>query len=551
MKIKNTIILACCCILMNMACSKDVLKEDSAGVLTANLLFTSKAGFENALNGLHDEVRRYHSGDEYNTINGFMAVQAVIGVDNAYGNWRDPSTDIYNLWGTLNNPSVAHYSYVFGWLYETINAANTIIGRSENSGISWTETDKNRIVAEARCIRAWCYRHLTYLWGDVPLTLEESRGDNIKTDWQRTPVAEVRKAMEEDLLFASQNLPDVSTSDVRMIRGVAQHLLAELYLSMGQYDKAKIEATKVTASANYKLITQRYGVTRNAAGTPFTDMFIEGNSKRSQGNTEALWVIQNELAVVGGEGNNVMRRFWVNRYYSIAVSGKNPVAISAENGGRGIGRLSPTRWALSLYAPDDDRGSVFAFRYYYTVNNPTGIPTGTNPVTGTAYKLGDTIFLDKTGTEKLMNANWPSTRKWDYAQPAPLEIVDRQYNDQILLRSGETYLLLAEANVRLGDLPGAAAAINALRNRARAGNVTAAQVTLDLILDERSRELFAEEDRRYALLRMGKWLERTKLYNKIASSTASTIAAKDTLLPIPQSVIDANRTSPMQQNPGY
>ncbi len=112
-------------------------------------------------------------------------------------------------------------------------------------------------------------------------------------------------------------------------------------------------------------------------------------------------------------------------------------------------------------------------------------------------------------------------------------------------------MLLAEANVRLGDLPGAAAAINALRNRARAGNVTASQVTLDLILDERSRELFAEEDRRYALLRMGKWLERTKLYNKIASSTASTIAAKDTLLPIPQSVIDANRTSPMQQNPGY
>ncbi len=92
----------------------------------------------------------------------------------------------------------------------------------------------------------------------MPLTLEESRGDNIKTDWQRTPVAEVRKAMEEDLLFASQNLPDVSTSDVRMIRGVAQNLLAELYLSMGQYDKAKIEATKVTASVNYKLITQHF-----------------------------------------------------------------------------------------------------------------------------------------------------------------------------------------------------------------------------------------------------------------------------------------------------
>jgi len=545
----NKIILACCLIIINMACSKDKLKEDSAGVLTADLLFTSKAGFENALNGLHDEVRRYHSGNEYNTINGAMSIQAVIGVDNAYGNWRDPSTDIYNLWKTLNNPSVGQYRLVWAWLYETINAANTIIERSKNTSINWTDSDKNRILAEARCIRAWCYRHLTYLWGDVPLTLEESRGDNIRTDWQRTPVAEVRKAMEDDLLFASQNLPDVSGSDLRMIKGVAQHFLAELYLSTGEYAKAKAEATKVTSNTNYRLVTQRYGVNRALPGTAFTDMFIEGNSKRSQGNTEALWVIQNELAVVGGEGNNLMRRMWVNRYYSLAVGGKNPIAISADNGGRGIGRFSPTTWALSIYTPTDDRGSIYAFRYYYLINNPTGIPSGTNPRTGVAYKFGDTIFLDKTSTEKLTNPNWPSTRKWDYAQTGPgLELIDRQYNDQILVRSGETYLLLAEANFRLGDLQGAADAINALRTRARTTAVTSAQVSLDLILDERSRELFAEEDRRYTLLRTGKWFDRTKLYNKIA---APNVALRDTLLPIPQDVIDANRTSPMTQNPGY
>lgn len=549
MNINNKMILIFYVIIVNMACSKNRLKEDSSGVLTADLLFTSKAGFENALNGLHDEVRRYHSGNTYNTINGAMFLQAVIGVDNAYANWRDPETDVYNLWKNLNNPAVGQYRLVFSWLYETINASNTIITRSNNTGINWTETDKNRIIAEARCIRAWCYRHLTYLWGAVPLTLEESRGDNIRTDWERTPVAVVRKAMEEDLVFAAQYLPDVSSSDIRMIKGVAQHLLAELYLSTGQYDKAKIEATKAISNTNYKLVTQRYGVNRTLPGTAFTDMFIEGNSKRSQGNTEALWVIQNELAVVGGEGNNLMRRMWVNRYYSLAVGGKNPIAISAENGGRGIGRLSPTRWALSLYATNDDRGA--SFRYFYLINNPTGIPAGTNPRTGAAYKLGDTIFLDNTGTEiitKLSNANWPSTRKWDYAQPAPLDIVDRQYNDQLLIRIGETYLLLAEANFRLGDLQGAADAINALRTRARTAVVTAAQVTIDLILDERSRELFAEEDRRYALLRTGKWLDRTKLYNKVA---APNVTARDTLLPIPQDVIDANRTSPMTQNPGY
>jgi hypothetical protein len=548
MKINNKIILAATLIMMGSSCSKNRLKEDTSGVLTADLLLTNKAGFENALNGLYSEVRRYRSGNTLNDINNIMNVQAVIGVDNAYGNWRDPQLDVFNLWKTLNQPGFSQYSLVFAWLYETINAANTIIGRSTKAGIDWTEADKNRIVAEAKCIRAWCYRHLTYLWGDVPLTLEESRGDNIKTDWDRTPVADVRKAMEQDWLFAEQYLPDVSASDARLIKGIAQHYLAELYLATGEYDKAKIEALKVINNPAYKLVTARYGVNATKPGTPFTDMFIEGNSKRSQGNTEALWVIQNELAVIGGEGNTIMRRYWVNRYYSFTLGGKSPFLISADNGGRGLGRLSPTRFALSLYAANDDRGSIYAFRYYYLINNPSGIPPGTNPATGTIYKLGDTLFLDKTGNEKLSNANWPSTRKWDYSQPAPLDVVDREYNDQVFLRVGETYMVLAEANFRLGDMQGAADAINALRNRAHATPATAAQITIDFILDERSRELFSEEDRRYALLRTGRWLARTTLYNKIAGVN---VAARDTLLPIPQDVIDANLTKIMRQNGGY
>jgi hypothetical protein len=556
MNLFNKIIFSLCVILLALSCSKDRLKEETPSLLTADLLFQTKDGFEYALNGLHDEVRRYRSGEpsgsSYNSVNNIMNVQAVSGVDNAYGNWRDPLMDVFNLYGTFNNPSASHHRIVFTWLYETINAANTIVNRSATTSINWTEADKNRIVAEARCIRAWCYRHLTNLWGDVPLTLEESSGTNIKTDWQRTPVAEVRKAMEEDLIFAAENLPNVSTGDIRLIKGVAQHYLAELYLATGQYDKAKAEATKVTSNLSYRLVTSRYG-NQSTPGTPFSDLFIEGKSKRSQGNTEALWVIQNEQLVVGGEANNIMRRSWVNRYYSWVVGGKNPVQISAENGGRGIGRLSPTRFALNLYAPNDERGSAFIFRYYYILRDsilPSGtnvFPTGINPRTAKPYRLGDTLFLNSTSNETLSNPNWPSTRKWDYTSNVDV-LLDPQYNDQVLLRTAETYLVLAEANFRLGDLQGAADAINVLRARAKATAVTSAQITIDFILDERSRELFSEEDRRYALVRTNKLVERVRLYNKIS---ANTIQLRDTLLPIPQAVIDANLTSKMRQNNGY
>ena len=112
----------------------------------------------------------------------------------------------------------------------------------------------------------------------------------------------------------------------------------------------------------------------------------------------------------------------------------------------------------------------------------------------------------------------------------------------------ETYLLLAEAQFRLNDLNSAAATINVIRKRANATLITPAQVTLDFILDERSRELITEEHRRYSLLRTGRWFARTQLNNVYAGAK---IALRDTLLPIPQSVIDANLTKLMPQNPGY
>lgn len=524
-------------------CSKKMLDEDSRGVLTADLLFTSKDGFQNAVNGLYDEVRRYRSGDTYKSINDIMCMQAVIGVDNAYGNWRDPNIDVFNLWAVINNSSFGHYADVWSWLYETINAANTIINRADKVKIEWSDADKNNIVAQARLIRAWCYRHLTYLWGDVPLNLTESTGANIKTDWQRTPVAQVREAMRDDLLFAEQNLPVTSTSDAQLIQGIASHYLAELYLSMGKADSAKIEALKVTTNPSYQLMTSRFGVNAAAPGTPFTDLFLDGNSKRSEGNTEALWVIQNDLTINGGEGYNIMRRYWANRYYSLKVKGTDgkstsPVQVVPEAGGRGIGRLSPTRWELNLFkGVADDRGSDFAWHYYYKMN--------TTPPKG--YKIGDTVWLDSTGKEKLSNPDWPSTSKWDWVSPTNA-LIDPQYNDQILLRSAETYLLLAEADVDLGDQQGAADAINALRARAHAAPVATSDVTMDLVLDERARELFSEEDRRYVLLRTHRWLDRVKQFNVIAGPN---VTARDTLLPIPQLVIDANRTSPMTQNPGY
>lgn len=514
------------------ACDDLTLVESPPHIIVAENLYTDYAGFQAGLNAIYAQVRGERLGAAEGGTGDLRTELMSVGVDNAFSNYAAPTERIWNEWGIRNNPLEGYYLSIWTWLYQTINAANTIIERAENPDVRWTEAQKNEVLAQAYLFRAWAYRHLTYLWGDVPLNLKESTGASIRTDWERTPRQQVWEQMEKDLLFAEQYLPAVPPSPGRLAKAVAQHYLAELYLVMGQPAKAEEKAAGVVNGGQYRLITSRYGVRANQPGVPFMDQFYEGNAKRSQGNTEVLWLFPYQLNVPGG-GSSIMRRFWVNRYYNL-----KGVAVSEDYGGRAIGRLTNTSWALKLYEPQDDRGSIHAIRTYYLYNTTSGLPAG--------KKLGDTLFLP-VGKERINNATWPSTRKWDWADPLNVTGAE-QHNDQPYLRLAETYLLLAEAYFRQGKLAQAAATINVLRARANASPITAGQVTLDFILDERSRELLTEEQRRYTLLRTGTWLERTARYNPIA---APNIVPRDTLFPIPQAVIDANLTRQLEQNPGY
>jgi len=512
------------------SCGRESLVEDPKDIIVADNLYTNAAGFESGLNALYAQVRKERNGYQDSGDN-LVGMTWSIGVDNGWGNYLLVSSRTPQELGSFNNPLYTNYLWMWKWLYETINAANTIIDRADDPQVQWSAENRDRVIAEARLIRAWSYRHLTYLWGDVPLNLEESTGANIRTDWTRAPKAEVLKQMEQDLLFAEAHLPATSPLQGKLVKAVAQHYLAELYLEMDEPAKAEEKASAVINSGLYALITQRYGVNASQPGVPFMDQFIDGNSNRNQGNTETLWTFQLDRDLEGG-GLNIMRREWVDRYYTLKG------IDAAAYGGRGIGRLAPTKWAIDLYEPQDDRGSQYAIRKFLIYNNAATLPKG--------KALGDTLFLS-WNAETTNNPSWPSPRKWDWVNDVD-PTGGYQYNDQPYLRLAETYLLLAEAQFKQNKLDAAAQTLNVVRARAHASLITAADVTLDFILDERSRELLSEEHRRYTLLRTHTWMERTRLHNPL---TAPFITARDSLLPIPQAVIDANLGHPMAQNPGY
>lgn len=575
MKSINYIVSIVLIMFLFSGCSESFLEEQPSNIITAESLYKDLEGFETGLNGLYALVRMEREGrskiddetglfeDTDRSNNALRAEMFMNGTDvtcvnhQAGGEWSDVLENMNNLNNALNVDIQAN----FEWLYTTINAANTIITRAEESDIDWTgdgkseDENKNRVVAEARAIRAWAYRHLTYTWGDVPLSLEESVGSNIKTDWERTSVEEVREQMKKDWLFAEQYIEVDCGIDGRLTKGAVQHYLAELYIVLENYDSAIYMANECINTPEYQLVTERYGDLEED-GVPFSDMFKEGKTNRNEGNTEALWTFQWEYNVVGGEGSN-MRRYIISRYDEISERGTTALQLTTDRGGRGRARMASTKYGIDLYEPQDDRFSNYIFRRYYILKDETDNAPFEADDLPSGYSYGDTVFcswvypLTETDDDGLMPGNdrvdWPFSRKFeggydDYISDA------YQYNDQVYLRLANTYLLLAEAQYLSGDPSSAAITLNDIRQRSNASTISAADVDMDFILEERARELMLEEHRRHTLVRTHTWYERTMEYNL---NGGQNIQPHFNLLPIPQSVIDANLTLDMVQNPGY
>jgi len=127
--------------------------------------------------------------------------------------------------------------------------------------------------------------------------------------------------------------------------------------------------------------------------------------------------------------------------------------------------------------------------------------------------------------------------------------------DLPLIRLAEVYLNYAEAVLRGGGGSTSTAVdkINELRERAYGnsnGNITASDLTLDFVLDERSRELYWEGLRRTDLIRYGYFTSASYLW-PFKGNDPNGIAVDDyrKLFPLPTNLLSINPN--LHQNPGY
>ncbi|WP_116788427.1 RagB/SusD family nutrient uptake outer membrane protein [Flavobacterium psychrotrophum] len=324
--------------------------------------------------------------------------------------------------------------------YKTIGRATYAIEFTEKYGLT-DDAYKNRLVGEAKFLRALHYFWLVRGWGDVPLQ---------HVDYTtRAPKADVYAFIEQDLLDAIEKLPlknQYQSSDLgRATKGAAQALLSKVYLYEQKWQQSYDMANTVINSGQYSLESD-YAVLWRASSENGTESIFE---VQARGEAVAHGV-QQYTQTQGARGTS----------------------------GWGWGFNTPSQNLLDAYNAEGD-----AIRRDATI-----------------IFAGETLY---DGREVSASVENPMYNEKAYSS-ANAGADDADKNIRIL-RLAEIYLIKAEAANELGNTSEALAALNIVRTRVNLPASTAAAGTSlrNAIWKERRLELGFEHDRWFDLVRTG------------------------------------------------
>lgn len=449
-----------------------------------------------------------------------------------------------------------------------------IIDRAEGTNVKWvSEQEKNAICGEAKFLRAFAYRFLGNMWGNAPIVLKETTAPQF--NYKSASQKEIYKQCKDDLLFAIQWMPDIDDQKGgKASKVAAQHLLAEILIALKDYEGAVEQATAVINNPAMSLMTERFGKLKDFTfegydyqgeqepwGDVYWDLFREGNFNRIDGNKECIWNVQFDVALDGGGntgksgGNFVMERYFGTKWWGLKDADGVSNWLKDILGGRPIEQISVMDYAATQiwqYKGDwdrDMRNSKYNMKRDYYWTNPESRFYGQQM---TEENLGDKSELFRITQPTFMKVVTAKHHGQFFdSQSGEGHDNGRIYKDWYIMRLAETYLLRAEAYLLVGNKDAAAKDINAVRQRANATPVTAADVNLDLILDERARELSMEDFRINTLMRMNKLAEYLMKYNPKVIQAGYKLGNHLNKLPVPNSEIEANKEGGLIQNEGY
>ncbi len=560
--IKNSIQIAgvAALLLISQSC-QDVLDEKVISGIGNDYINTTK-GFDDALKAAYSTLRYYYGTQQGLTLTEYGTDIYATGADGGYKG--------FHFYDGQLNPTVDYLINTWDELYRGINTCNAVIDRAPNvTGI--TDAVKKTRVAEAKFLRAHYYYLLFMQWGPVDLRLTETLAPT--KDTKKSTDAEMYAAIIKDLNDAIADLDaKAQSADYgRATKPAAETLLAKVYLTKA-YSSVKAADDFTKAAALCKNVTTAYGF---KLLDDFASVFDENNQVNSeivfavQYTSDPLTNLTNTIAAANG-GNNLHLFFGMQ--YDVQPGLKRDVFY-----GRPFKRLRPTSYLLNTVFADRTNDSRYkkSFRDTWLSNNPGTFNAASfdDSKAKVTFAAGDTAIyipgVEWTKAERAAKkyqvlvpsqyseALFPTLTKF-FDTKRPDLTYEPGSRDYFVFRLADVYLMLAEASLQSGNVADAVTAINAVRFRAgwpgKKDNmlIAAKDMTFNLIVEERARELAGEQTRWLDLKRWGILIERVKKYNPQAA-----VNIKDFHLvrPIPQTQIDrsakADGKSIFPQNPGY
>jgi len=446
--------------------------------------------------------------------------------DNAVVGWGDPGLpDLHGMsWSAGNDFTEALYSR----LAQEVSFCNSFIANASNL----SDPEVATFIAEARFLRAYAYYNLIDLYANVPLTTAISV--DLPTQSNRQ---ELFDFVETELLEIQDLLVDSGANEYgRVDKVAAWAMLSRLYLNANSWINTDRNTDCITYST--KVMNSSYSINTNDAngnGSAYDELFLADNDSNGA---------QNEfIFALNFDGLQSQTYGGTTFLIHAAIGGNmNPANFGVNGGWFGLRTTKAlvSKFDSSITATDVD-GYPIAWADKRAMFHTNGQNYEINTISNT--------FEDGYAVTKFKNVDSDGIAGSDTGG-------DFTDTDLPLIRLAEIYLNYTEAVVRGGtggDINTAVAKINELRQRAygdATGNITAADVTLDFILNERSRELYWEGTRRTDLIRYNQFTTGTYLWPfKGGSSTGVSVNDFRNIFPLPNNILSANPN--LTQNTGY
>jgi hypothetical protein len=487
-----------------VSCSDEFVNRPVEYSIDAENYFNSKSDYEEALIGAYDML---HS----TFINVLMGE---IASDNTFcgGNGPNDVPGYQSVDDMIHTPVNTQIKQLWDWMFAGVQRANYILEFKDKTDF----TGKNRIIAQARFLRAYYHFELVKWFGGIPMAGDKRFAPGDEKSIPRSTVAEVYATIEADLIYASQNLSAVAAQKGRATSGAALALLGKAYLYQGKYAQAAATFETLISTGTFRLVTTADLTPAQVTAklTPFGSIFEEAG----ENGPESVFEIQ-YTDVEGGSYDGLQ-----SIEGNVAVGFAGPFGYEGPVFADGNNFNLPTPKIVKAFEAGDLRKDVTI------LDMATWIPA--NPGTKYTKQHEDTGFFNR----KYI----PRTRRPEAAGDVKLT----SPNNYRAIRYADVLLMAAEANNRTGNDAKARTYLNAVRDRAfgNANNRISASggALLDFILTERRMELVGEGHRFFDLVRTG----------KAAQEIPGFVAGKNELFPIPIEEIQFSGGN-WTQNPNY